>query len=52
MREENAIEEEVLAVVFGDGKAPCDIRGKKYKASGLNTHKAVHKKTQKKINKC
>jgi len=27
-----------------DGKVACDIRGKRYKVNGLNTHKAVHKK--------
>jgi tRNA(Ile2) C34 agmatinyltransferase TiaS len=40
-------QDEVLAVVVvDDGKVACDVCGKRYKASGLNTHKAVHKKNK------
>ncbi len=52
MRVANAITEEVEVelnelfseVVVDDGKVQSDICGKRYKASGLKTHKDVHKK--------
>jgi hypothetical protein len=52
VRGANAITEEVrvekdeivAVVVVDDGKVSCDVCGKRYKASGLKTHKAAHKK--------
>jgi hypothetical protein len=42
----NAIKEEVVQEeeVVDDCKVACDICEKRYKANGLNTHKAVYKK--------
>ncbi len=37
-------EEEVVVAEIDDGKVACE---KRYKANGLNTHKAVYKKNNK-----
>jgi hypothetical protein len=45
-KEEEVVQEEevVVAEVVDDGKVACE---KRYKANGLNTHKAVYKKNNK-----